>query len=163
LGISESSQRTAGGHQLTRRTLVIAEVGLALVLLVGAGLLLHSMQRLFAIDPGFDASHLLTMQVQESGHRFDDDSAKELFFEQALQAVRRVPGVIDAAFTSQLPLSGDFESYGVEFQSDLKSDTESGFRYAVSPEYFTTLRIPLRRGRLLNEQDVTGAPLAVLI
>ena len=65
-----SSRTTAGGHQLTRRMLVISEVALALVLLVGAGLLLRSLERLFAIDPGFDSTHLLTMQVQESGRRF---------------------------------------------------------------------------------------------
>jgi putative ABC transport system permease protein len=162
-GVQQSSQRTAGGHQLTRRALVVAEVALALVLLVSAGLLLRSLQRLFAIDPGFDASHVLTMQVQESGHRFDTDSARDRFFTQALEAVRQVPGVASAAFTSQLPLSGDFESYGIQFDVDHNADAEAGFRYAVSPDYFETMQIPLRRGRLLNAHDVTGAPAAVLI
>ena len=72
---------------------MIAEVALALVLLVSAGLLLHSLKRLFAVDPGFDASHLLTMQVQESGRRFEADAARDRFFKQALDAVRQVPGV----------------------------------------------------------------------
>lgn len=162
-GVQQSSQRTAGGHQLTRRALVVAEVALALVLLVSAGLLLRSLQRLFAIDPGFDASHVLTMQVQESGHRFDTDSARDRFFTQALEAVRQVPGVVSAAFTSQLPLSGDFESYGIQFDVDHNADAEAGFRYAVSPDYFETMHIPLRRGRLLNAHDMAGAPAAVLI
>jgi predicted permease len=162
-GVQQSSQRTAGGHQLTRRALVVAEVALALVLLVSAGLLLRSLQRLFAIDPGFDASHVLTMQVQESGHRFDTDSARDRFFTQALEAVRQVPGVASAAFTSQLPLSGDFESYGIQFDVDHNADAEAGFRYAVSPDYFETMHIPLRRGRLLNAHDMAGAPAAVLI
>ena len=163
VGMQQSSQRTAGGHQLTRRTLVVAEVALALVLLVSAGLLLRSLQRLFAIDPGFDASRVLTMQVQESGHRFDTDSARNLFFAAALEAVRQVPGVTSAAFTSQLPLSGDFESFGIQFESDVNGSPEAGFRYAVSPDYFETMHIPLRRGRLLNAHDVAGGPGAILI
>jgi putative ABC transport system permease protein len=163
IGMQQSSQRTAGGHQLTRRTLVVAEVALALVLMVSAGLLLRSLQRLFAIDPGFDASHVLTMQVQETGHRFDGDNARAQFFSKALDAVRQVPGVATAAFTSQLPLSGDFESYGIQFEADTSSDGDNGFRYAVSPSYFETMRIPLRRGRILNDHDTVGAPQAVLI
>jgi len=162
-GMQQSSQRTAGGHQLTRRTLVVAEVALALVLLVSAGLLLRSLQRLFAVDPGFNASHLLTMQVQTSGHRFDDRTSHQ-FFAQALEAVRRVPGVAAAAFTSQLPLSGDLDVYGVHFETNpAPEEDHSAFRYAVSPGYFETIGIPLRRGRLLDAHDVAGAPLAVLI
>jgi putative ABC transport system permease protein len=163
VAVQQSSLRTAGGHQLTRRTLVVAEVALALVLMVSAGLLFRSLQRLFAIDPGFDASHVLSMQVQEAGHRFDADSARARFFSQALDAVRQVPGVATAAFTSQLPLSGDFESYGIQFEVDARSDGGNGFRYAVTPSYFGTMHIPLRRGRLLDEHDVVGAPQAVLI
>jgi predicted permease len=165
-GLQQSSRRTAGGHQLTRRILVIAEVALALVLLVSAGLLLRSMQRLFAVDPGLDTSHLLTMQVQTSGRRFDKETTQR-FFEQSLEAVRQVPGVTAAAFTSQLPLSGEIEDgYGVHFESSPTGNPEadnSAFRYAVSPGYFETMAIPLRRGRLLNEHDVSGAPPVVLI
>lgn len=159
----QNSQRTAGGHQTTRRMLVVAEVAIALVLLVSTGLLLRSLQRLFAIDPGFDASHLLTMQVQEAGHRFHADSVRAQFFSRALDAVRQVPGVTAAAFTSQLPLSGDLESYGIQFEVDTNSDGEVGFRYAVSPNYFEAMHIPLRRGRLLDEHDAVGALQAVLI
>jgi predicted permease len=163
VGVQENSARTAGSQQWTRRALVVAEVAIALVLLVSAGLMLRSLQHLFAIDPGFDAAHVLTMQVQETGHRFDSDSARAQFFTQALEAVRQVPGVETAAFTSQLPLSGDFESFGVQFASDPNDNNEAGLRYAVSPGYFETMRIPLRRGRLLDEHDVAGAPVAVLI
>ncbi|HEY4766003.1 MAG TPA: ABC transporter permease [Candidatus Sulfotelmatobacter sp.] len=163
MGLQQSSARTAGGPQLTRRTLVVIEFAIALVLLVSAGLLLRSLQRLFAIDPGFDAAHVLTMQVQESGHRFDDDSARARFFAQALEAVHEVPGVASAAFTSQLPLSGDYESFGVQFAADPNDNSEVGLRYAVSPGYFEAMRIPLRRGRVLDEHDGVGAPLAVLL
>jgi len=163
MGLQQSSRRTAGGYQSARGTLVVSEVALALVLLVSAGLLLRSLGRLVAIDPGFAGSHLLTMQIQESGHRFDDDKARDRFFTQALEAVRQVPGVTSAAFTSQLPLSGDFDSYGVQFELKPDDNGEAAFRYAVSPSYFETMHIPLLRGRLLNERDRAGAPVAILI
>ena len=160
--VLHKSTRVTSSHQVMRRTLVIAEVALALVLLVSAGLLLHSLQRLFGVDTGFDGSHLLTMQVQESGHQYDTDANRLQFFRSALEAVRAVPGVIAADFTSQLPLSGDFDVYGVQFESD-RTGEEGGNRYAITPGYIETMRIPLRRGRLLNERDTTGAPTAVLI
>ena len=161
-GVQQSSSRVAGGQRLTRRALVVAEVALALVLLVSAGLLLRSLERLFAVDPGFDASHLLTMQVQTSGRRFDKETT-DRFFAQALEAVRRVPGVGAAGFTSQLPLSGDSDEYGALFEGDPPGTAYNVFRYAVSPGYLETTGIPLRRGRLLDEHDTEGAPPVVVI
>ncbi len=161
--LQQSSRRTAGGHQWMRRTLVIAEVSLALVLLVGAGLLFRSLSRLFAIDPGFDTSQLLTMQVQASGTRFDDEKTHR-FFAQSLEAVRQLPGVSAAAFSSQLPLSGDIDDgYGVHFEFDNAENDSGAFRYAVSPGYLETMAIPLRRGRLLNEHDTANTPPVVVI
>jgi putative ABC transport system permease protein len=162
LGVQQSSHRTAGTHHLwTRRTLVVAEVALALVLLVSAGLLLHSLERLFAVAPGISTSNVLTMQVQTSGHRYDDNGARQRFFAQALQAVRNVPGVEMAGFTSLLPLSGDqFGAYGTQFEDG------SGYnasRYVVTPGYLETMGIALRRGRLLDEHDVADSPPAVLL
>ncbi|PYQ76810.1 MAG: ABC transporter permease, partial [Acidobacteria bacterium] len=141
---------------MTRRLLVVAEVALALVLLVSAGLLLRSLQRLFAVAPGFNAPHLLTMQVQTSGRRFVQASAVHQFFDRALEAVRAVPGVESAGFTSQLPLSGDFEQYGVQFESSPNDDPRqdrSALRYAVTPAYVETMRIPLVRGRTIEALD----------
>jgi putative ABC transport system permease protein len=160
--LKQSSHQTAGGHQLVRRSLVVSEVALALVLLCSAGLLLRSLEHLFSIDPGFDASHLLTMEVQESGSRYIRDEDRARLFDQALEVTRHLPGVESAAFVNQLPLSGDYEVYGMEFKAFPNQD-EAAFRYAVSPEYFQTMRIPLRRGRFLNERDRAGAPVAVLI
>ena len=164
--LQQSSRRTAGGHQWMRRTLVVAEVSLAIVLLVGAGLLFRSLTRLFAIDPGFDTSQLLTMQVQASGSRFDDETTRR-FFAKSLEAVRQVPGVSAAAFSSQLPLSGDLDDgYGVRFESsatDNPEENRGAFRYAVSPGYLETMGIPLRRGRLLNASDTANTPPVVLI
>jgi putative ABC transport system permease protein len=161
-GLQQSSRTTAGGRQSTRRALAVSQVALALVLLVTAGLVLRSLETLFAIDPGFDASHLLTMQVQKYGHQFDTDGARARFLTQALEAVRNVGGVTSAAFTSQLPLSGDFDVYGVEFESH-SGTSEGALRYTVSPGYFETARIPLLRGRLLDERDNAQTPGVVVI
>jgi len=127
MALQKSSQRAVGGHGRASSVLVVVEVALALVLLVSCGLLLRSLNRLFAVAPGFDASHLLTMQVQTYGRRFDDNATCNRFFAQAVEAVRNVPSVSAAAFTSQSP-----------------------------PGYFETMGIPLRRGRLFNAQDTTG-------
>ena len=164
-GLQRGSRRSAGGHRRVRGALVVAEVALALVLLVASGLLLRSLQRLFAVEAGFDSSRLLTMQVQTVGQRFSDNSATQQFFAQALEATRRVPGVTAAAMTSQLPLSGDLDEYGVHFEAGptQAAVSYSAFRYAVSPGYLETMGIPLRSGRLLGEQDRAGAPLVALI
>jgi putative ABC transport system permease protein len=164
--MQQNSRRTAGSHQLARHTLVVAEVAIALVLLVSAGLLLRSLQRLFAIDPGFDGSHLLTLQVQTAGDGLDKNATNR-FFTRALEEVRRIPGVTGAAFTSQLPLSGEPEDgYGVHFESSPTGNPEAdngAFRYAVSPGYFEAMSIPLRRGRVLDARDVAGVVPAVVI
>lgn len=161
--LRHSSQRTAGDHQLTRRIFVVAEVALALVLLVSAGLLLHSLRRLFAVPPGFDGSGMLTMQVQTYGHKYDDDRVCHQFFAQALDAVRQVPGVTEAAFTSQLPLSGDSDVYGARFEGDGPETGFASYRYAVTPGYFQALHIPLLRGRFLDERDTTGTPPVIVL
>lgn len=159
--LQHGSLRSTGGHQRIRGALVVAEVALALVLLVSSGLLLRSLGRLFAVEVGFDSSHLLTMQIQTSGHRFDEKSARLRFFEQSLDAVRQVPGVTAAGLTSQLPLSGDRDEYGAHFESN--PDGYSVFRYAVSPGYLEAMRIPLRRGRSIGVGDGDSTPLVALI
>ena len=88
-GIQQRLVRITGGHHLTRRALVVVQVALALVLLVGAGLLLRSLQHLFAVPPGFDAAHLLTMQVQTAGQRFRDADATHRFFTQVARSGAR--------------------------------------------------------------------------
>jgi len=164
VGLQQGSRRTASGQRTTRAGLVVAEVAIALVLLVSAGLLLRSIERLFAVPTGFDTSHLLTMQVQESGLRYRSDSARVRFFEQSLDEAKRVPGVASAAYTSLLPLSGDIDVYGVHFESDQNAkDQGAALRYAVTPDYFAAMHIPLLRGRLLDAHDVSGAPRAVVL
>lgn len=173
-GLRQSSSRIAGSHLWTRRLLVITEVALALVLLVSAGLLLRSMELLLRVDPGFNPSHLLTMQVATSGHEFENlpsapeagDRVRRRFFEQALDAVRRVPGVQKAAFTSFLPLSDDpplVGTYGAQFEDQGPQSGYNVFRYSVSSGYCQMMGISLLQGRLLDEHDTADAPQAVLI
>ena len=164
--IQRNSQRTVGGHQTTRRALVVAEVSLAVVLLVSAGLLLRSLGRLFAVDPGFQSAPVLTMQVQTSGHKFDDESTRRRFFARALEQVSHVRGVNSAAFTSLLPLSDKREAltagtYGTLFEKNQRG--YDVFLYAVTADYFQTMGIPLHRGRFLDKRDVAGTPQAVVI
>jgi len=161
--VKQGSRLTAAQHQRTRRWFVVAEVGLAMVLLVSAGLLLHSLQRLFAVPAGFNASGMLSMQVQTYGQRYKDERACHQFFSQALDAVRQVPGVTAAAFTSQLPLSGDSEVYGARFEDDSPDVGYPVYRYSVTAGYFRALDVPLRLGRLLDDRDNGGAPPVILI
>jgi putative ABC transport system permease protein len=164
--LQHGSPRTTGGQRRIRGALVIAEVALALTLLVSSGLLLRSLGRLFAVGVGFDSSDLLTMQVQTSAQRFGDIKSTQRFFTQALAAVQGVPGVMAAAVTSQLPMSGDVDLYGVHFDprpSDDPGEVHGTFRYAVSPGYIDAMRIPLRSGRLINEHDGGEAPRVALI
>ena len=164
VGLPANSPRLTGGHQFARRSFVISEVAIAIVLLVATGLLLRSVQRLFAIAPGFEPDKLLVMQVQTAGQRFTDAHTRA-FFAAALAAVQRVPGITGAAFTSQLPLSGDADLYGLQFELApiTAADQSDAFRYAVSADYFATMQIPLRRGRFIDARDSETAAGAVLI
>jgi putative ABC transport system permease protein len=164
-GLKDSSRSTGSAYSRMRSSLVVSEVSLALVLLVSSGLLLRSLERLFAQHAGFDSSHLLSMQVQTSGQRYRDSKAVERFYTQAIDATKRVPGVTAAALTSQLPLSGDIDEYGAQFDATAVRPAESYsvFRYAVSPGYLEAMHIPLKSGRLLTDEDGDNAPLVALI
>jgi predicted permease len=164
-GVQGSSRRTAGGRGGLRNALVVAEVALALVLLVSAGLLLRSLEQLFAVAPGIRTSGLLTMQVigASSAH---SDTARRQYYERVLDATRQVPGVGSVAFTSQLPLSDDADAYGYELAatpSAKAGEDGAAFRYAVTPEYFATMGIPLLKGRALEPVDANATPEGIVI
>jgi putative ABC transport system permease protein len=163
--LQQASQRTAGGHHRTRRVLVVAEVALALVLLVSTGLLLRSLNRLFAQPAGFSSGGLLTLQVNLVGHRYDGSAATFHFFDRALEAIRRVPGIEAAGFTSQLPLSGDRDEYGARFEAaqGQPEQTRGVFRYATSDGYLEAAGIPLLRGRSIEKTDRAGTPMVAVI
>ena len=165
-GIKQGTRRTAGSSRFTRAALVVSEVALALMLLVGSGLLLRSMERLLAVSPGFEPTHLLTMQVQAGGKRLSNDTLVRAFFDRVLETVSAQPGVASVALTSQLPLSGDFDGYGVHSQSHPRANPEedpSAFRYAVSASYLATMQIPLVRGRFFTPADRESQPAVALV
>ena len=163
--IQEASQRTARPHGRTRRLLVVAEVALAFVLLIGAGLLWRSVRELLAVPPGFAVANRLTLQVQLVGRRLTETSAATALLQQALDAARRVPGVAAAGFTSQLPLSGDRDEYGARFLSDgtQPANTFPAYRYAISDGYFDAIGTPILRGRGIDRRDRADMPAAAVI
>lgn len=163
--MQEASHRTARPQGRTRRLLVVAEVALAFVLLIGAGLLLRSVRELLAVPPGFAVSERLTLQVQLVGRGLTETGPATTFLGQALDAVRRVPGVAAAAFTSQLPLSGDRDEYGAQFLADgtQPAMTFPAYRYAISDGYFAASGTPILRGRAIDDRDRAGAPAVAVI
>ena len=166
LRVDGRATATSHGGEVTRRTLVVVQLAFALVLLAGAGLLLRSLQHVLAMPTGFEATNVLTLQVQTAGRQFRDANATHQFFAAALEAVRHVPGVSIAGVTSQLPLTGDQDVWGMQFESAPPAainESRDVYRYAVAPGYFEAMGIPLRRGRLLNPQDDGDAPRVAVI
>ena len=163
-GMQTVSRTMSGGRGAARGVLVVSEVALALVLLVGAGLLLRSLDQLFSVAPGIQPARVLTMQIVNAGSRTDEEGLR--FYEQVVQAVRAVPGVTSAALTSQLPLSGDLEAYGyvsAAFPDRQAGEDGAAMRYSVTPAYFDVMGIPLLRGRLLDASDRPEAPQSLVI
>ena len=164
--LQQNTRTAPGGSRTARQTLVIAEVALALVLLVSAGLLFRSLSELISIAPGFEADRLTVAQLQTVGSRFTEIPVTDRFFQQVLENLRGLPGVSAAALTTQLPLSGDIQGFGIhlEHAPQVYGDEDgSAFRYAVSPGYFETMGIPLQRGRVLEAGDRADAPRVVVI
>ena len=148
-----------------RNLLVIGEVALALILLVGSGLLLESFAKLRGVDPGFRADHVLTVRVDAPITKYGDFTKRSAFFQRVLERVRALPGVEAAGLTSALPLTWDggtngFILEGVAPRPDVTWDANNR---VVSPGYFEAMRIPLRRGRLLQESDGPDAPPVAVI
>lgn len=160
--LRRDSRRTFTGSSRARNVLVVSEIALALLLIAGTGLLLRSLSRLLATPVGFDRTGMMTIQVQASGGRFTDDESRRRVFEEVLARVRSTTGVADAGFTSQLPLSGETDYYGVRFPEKPDADG-AALRYAVTPGYLETMHIPLIAGRTLLASDRGEAPRVVVV
>jgi putative ABC transport system permease protein len=159
--------RTTGGRtpHMFRKVLVIAELALAFVLVMGAGLLGRSFLRLTGVDPGYDPHNVLTMGVYVYGERYRKPEAELNFYQQVKQRLLALPGVESVGMTSTLLLSG-FDRRSVHIQDrPLANPAEapSADTYSVSPDYFRVLRIPLKRGRFFSDADREGAPDVALI
>ena len=160
-GSSEGARR-----QRLRATLVASEFALALVLLVGAGLMIRSFLALQAVDPGFNPRDVMTAHVSMLGTANADTGRRGPFVAQLLGRVRAIPGVQSAGAINHLPITGD--NWGLGFAIEGKPAPKAGdspratYR-VVTPGYFETMRIPITRGRTLLESDREGAPHVVVI
>jgi predicted permease len=164
--LKEGARGAGGGRHRGESIFVGVEVGLAVVLLAGAGLMIQSVWRLLQVNPGFNVRNLLTMQVALSPNVMTNPPGIRLAFQQLIERVEATPGVQEAAVTSLVPLGeSDSENgfwIGTGPQPPL-DQMKSAVSYIVTPDYHKTMQIPLRRGRLLTELDNTSAPAVVLI
>ncbi|HJR62437.1 MAG TPA: ABC transporter permease [Gemmatimonadaceae bacterium] len=151
----------AGIRALTGRgTLVAAEVGLAVVLLVASGLMIKSLGRLFEARIGFDARNLLTVRVTLASARYSSDSAGAMWG-QVLERMRVVPGVTDAAVGNCAPVVDNCD--GTHIQIPGRGTSAHVANHMVTADYFRTLRVPVQRGRPFGPQDRRGSPRVVMI
>ena len=165
--LRESGSRTGSGvrHNKARSILVVTEMALALILLVGAALLIRTFAALRGVNPGFDARNVLTLQMSLVGQRFTKAGAVEQLERDGRQRVESLPGVAAAALTCCLPLEG---GYGLPFNIEGQtpkddSDTPGAGWTTVSPGFFDVLRMPMVHGRAFTDQDGGTAPRVVIV
>lgn len=155
-----------GAARRLRSGLAITEIALSFVLLVGAGLLIRSFLQLQQVNPGFNVDHVLTVKLALPTAKYAEDQQVANFYDQLLPRLAALPGVQSAAATNSLPLDtgAAYNSFVVEGRipapTDRQPDAETRI---VHPAYFNALQIPLKRGRLLDDRDATGAPDVVVI
>jgi predicted permease len=159
--LKQSAGRSAVGGDGVRGLLVVSEVALAVVLLIGAGLLIRTYARLRGVDPGFRVENVLTVNTPVPFPRYRDAAKKRAFYEQTLARVRALPGVVSAGFINGVPVAfkGWVNSYLTEERPDLRLN--ANYR-VVTSDYMRTMGIPLRQGRYLDTRDNAGAPLVAL-
>ncbi|HKQ93853.1 MAG TPA: ABC transporter permease [Blastocatellia bacterium] len=157
---------TEGGRrQFVRGSLVVLEMASALLLLVGAGLLIKSFWRLQRIDPGFNANNALTASVTLPSRKYPEENQQSAFFQQLLEKVRALPGVQAAGASNVVPLGGDYVlGFVIEGRPPLPPGAgQSTNYYAVSADYFKAMGIPLLRGRVFTEQDTRNSTRVAVI
>jgi putative ABC transport system permease protein len=164
--LKEGGRSSSHGGRAMRRALVVAEVALAVVLLVGAGLMLRSFDRLQQTDLGFRPDGLLTARVSLYGDRYREPARVADFYRQLFERLRAQPGIAGAAgigtvFLTATPNSTNFSIEGrPEFPVDERVEVPVD---AATPDYFRVMDIPLRRGRFFDERDAAGAAPTVII
>ena len=139
-------------------------MAVALVLLVGAGLLIRSFARLSQVHPGFETRDAVTVRLSLPQQRYATDAQKAAFTHQAVQGLRALPGVLAVGAVQCVPLSGcdALARFKVEGGPPL-AEAPVTIPYAITPEYFQAMGIPLLRGRPFGSQDVAGAPRVAII
>ena len=154
---------TAGRRDVrTRRALVVAQIALTLPLLVGATGLGRSFAAIMAVDPGFRTEHVLALHMAIPRSKYTTDQAIAALYTRIIDRVRALPGVMSAAMVNRVPLAGNDMVMALTFEG-----VEGGPRIVQSrsatPDYFTTLGIPVRAGRIFTERDSATAPLVGII
>jgi predicted permease len=167
--LKESSGRSGTGFRQNkaRSILVVAEVALALVLLIGSALLIRTAIALGGVDPGFDPSNVLTMRMSMTGPRFLKSEGVEQVVRDGVERLRNVPGVLAASATCCVPLEG---GYGLPFTIVGRPAPAQGPPFhgggqwlTISPGYFDVFKIPIKRGRSFDDRDNSVAPRVVII
>jgi putative ABC transport system permease protein len=164
--LTDGARSTTTSHDLLRKGLAVAEIALALVLLAGGGLLVRTLSKLRAVDPGFRSDHLLTMDIALPTSKYPENTAKpRTFYRSLLASVDSLPGVKTAGAVSVLPLGANFDTAGAEPEGFVHGPGQTPYpeRYVVTPGYFDAMKIHLLRGRFLSEADNENSPLAVLV
>ncbi|MHB8755749.1 MAG: ABC transporter permease [Candidatus Acidiferrales bacterium] len=156
--LKESGRSSTGGMQsrLTRNFLAVAEVGLSLVLLIGAGTLIRSIHNLLTADPGFNPRNVLSMQIWLPESRYPGTARTRQFFQQVIERMRSLPGVVSASAVNFLPLTGwtDFTNFDIAGRPSPPPRKEFVAHYRIiDSQYFQTMQIPLLRGRYFADSD----------
>ena len=158
------SSTTGRGHNRLRSSLVIAETAFGVTLLIGAGLLIRSFNRLSHADLGFNPGHLLTASFDLSETRYNPDQ-QDRFVQELLNRIRALPGVTAAAGAIPLPLSDDHFVISfnlLDHPAPKENEPSSGF-YVVAPGFFETMQIPLARGRTFDGRDQRNSPPVMIV
>lgn len=160
------SATTSRGARAIRRVLVASQVAFAFVLLMGAGLLFASFERILSIDPGFEPSGVLTARVSPPASRYPGDPELQSFATRLLDRVRALPGVRHAGMTSSIPFGEDFSDsviFAEGYQMAPGESLISPYRVEVTPGYMEALGIPLRSGRRFTSSDTSTSPRVVIV
>ena len=158
--------RSGSARRSVRGLFVVAEVALALVLLIGAGLLMKSFQKLQEVDPGFKPEHLLAMQISLPATKYRDPQQIDAFFQQALDKIKALPGVQSAGVSTSVPMSGfnSAGSFGIEGRNIAPGEMAPwGNRWFAGASYFQTMGVALIKGRYFDDRDVRDAPQVAII
>jgi putative ABC transport system permease protein len=167
-GLGETSGRTSEGRRASRSrdALVAIEIAAALVLLVGAGLLLRSFSSLSRVDTGIRTANLLTFDIFLSGARAQQPPLQRAFYDEVLQRMSALPGVADAGAAVTLPVGGDAFAAPVRVEGTPEArpgqEPRAGFQ-SVTPGYFRTLGVRLLSGRDFSEADAADAPAVAMV
>jgi putative ABC transport system permease protein len=149
-----------------RRGLVVVEVSLSMVLLVGSGLLIHSLWRLLHVHPGFSASQVVTTQIVLPDAKYSTPVRRGQFFSSLLAKLRSAPGIEAAGAISELPLSGQYNDNWFRVKGQPPIDTAAqndASIHIVTPGYFQAMRIPLVSGRPFSERDESGTQMVTVV